>query len=106
MENKGWHTKGGIQVKKTLSIVLSLGLFLGISSGFGITEQVEAKSTIKAKTYSNCTELNKKYKGGVAKTSKTKNKGGKTKYTPHVSKELYLANQSKDRDKDNIACER
>ena len=93
-------------MKKTLSVVLSMGLFIGISSGIGITEQVEAKSTIKAKTYSNCTELNKTYKGGVAKTSKTKNKGGKTKYKPHVSKELYLANKSMDRDKDNIACEK
>ncbi|MEH7126335.1 excalibur calcium-binding domain-containing protein [Bacillus sp. JJ1773] len=59
-----------------------------------------------AKTDKNCTELIKDYKGGVAESSSSKNKGGKTKYKPHVSKELYDANKSKDRDKDGIACER
>lgn len=59
-----------------------------------------------AKKYKNCTELNKDYKGGVAKDAKVKNKGGKTKHAPFVSAELYKANSSKDRDKDGIACER
>lgn len=58
------------------------------------------------KKFKNCTELNKTYKGGVAKTKTTKNKGGKTKYKPYVSATLYEANKSKDRDKDFIACER
>ncbi|MEK5254054.1 MULTISPECIES: excalibur calcium-binding domain-containing protein [Paenibacillus] len=60
----------------------------------------------KAKTYKNCTELNKDYKGGVALSSSTKNKGGKTKYKPYVSKELYNANKKSDRDNDGIACEK
>ncbi|MDR7240860.1 hypothetical protein J2Y02_005598, partial [Neobacillus drentensis] len=38
--------------------------------------------------------------------SKVKNKGGKTKYKPYVSKALYDANKSRDRDHDFIACER
>lgn len=59
-----------------------------------------------AKTYANCTALNKDYKGGVAKDNKVTNKGGKTKFKPTVSAELYKANASKDRDKDGIACER
>ena len=50
--------------------------------------------------------MNKVYKGGVAKSSKIKNKGGKTKYKPHVSKAIYDKNKSRDRDKDGIACER
>lgn len=50
--------------------------------------------------------MNKVYKGGVAKSSKVKNIGGKTKYKPFVSLELYNANSSKDRDNDGIACER
>ncbi|WP_245592256.1 excalibur calcium-binding domain-containing protein [Ectobacillus panaciterrae] len=57
-------------------------------------------------TYKNCTELNKDYKGGVARSSSAKNKGGKTYYKPFVSKELYDANKQLDRDKDLIACER
>lgn len=59
----------------------------------------------KAKVYKNCTELNKRYKGGAARKG-AKNKGGKTKFKPFVSNALYAANKSKDRDKDGIACEK
>ncbi|WP_059171945.1 excalibur calcium-binding domain-containing protein [Bacillus sp. FJAT-27445] len=85
---------------KGLKIILSAALFFGLS--YGSASIVEGA----AKKYGNCTELNKDYKGGVAKDSKVKNKGGKTKYNPFVSKALYEANVSKDRDKDGIACER
>jgi hypothetical protein len=61
----------------------------------------------KPRTYKNCTELNKVYKGGVAKSSSVKNKGGKTKYKPTVYKKVYDLNYKRlDRDKDGIACER
>ncbi|WP_248513075.1 excalibur calcium-binding domain-containing protein [Sporosarcina sp. NCCP-2222] len=60
----------------------------------------------KVIAYKNCTELNKVYKGGVAQSANVKNKGGKTKYTPFVSKELYNKNTKLDRDKDFIACEK
>lgn len=83
------------------TILLSFGLVLAFS--FGAPESAEAKTT---KTYKNCTELNKDYKGGVSKSSSVKNKGGKTKYKPYVSKALYEANKKSDRDKDLIACER
>ena len=61
---------------------------------------------VKAKTYANCTEINKKYKGGIARNSKVKNKGGKSTYKPFVSQALYDANKKSDRDKDWIACAR
>jgi hypothetical protein len=89
-------------MKRLITILLSLGLVLGLS--FGLTDSAEA--TVKIKTYKNCTALNKDFKGGVARTSKVKNKGGKTKYKPYVSKELYDANTKSDRDHDLIACER
>ncbi|MGM9986212.1 MAG: excalibur calcium-binding domain-containing protein [Bacillaceae bacterium] len=89
-------------MKKVFLILVSFVIMIGFS--FGVTDSVEAKT--KAKVYKNCTELNKAYKGGVARTSSVKNKGGKTKYKPYVSKELYDVNKSKDRDKDLIACER
>ncbi|PJN89629.1 excalibur calcium-binding domain-containing protein [Bacillus sp. mrc49] len=89
-------------MKRSITILLSLGLVLGVS--FGANDVAGAKT--KVKTYKNCTELNKDYKGGVARTSSVKNKGGKTKYKPHVSKELYDANKKSDRDKDLIACEK
>ncbi|ANC78772.1 hypothetical protein ABE65_018990 [Fictibacillus phosphorivorans] len=87
-------------MKKLLPIMITSGLIVGM-----ITIPTEAAAP-KAKTYKNCTELNKAYKGGVAKASNVKNKGGKTKYKPYVSKALYEANQKSDRDKDLIACER
>jgi hypothetical protein len=89
-------------MKQLFAIVLSLGLVLVFS--FGSTGIAEAKTNIK--TYRNCTELNKDYKGGVARSSSVKNKGGKTYYKPFVSKELYDANKKMDRDNDLIACER
>lgn len=81
-----------------LSFVCILGL-TSISTGVA-----EAKE--KAVTYKNCSELNKVYKGGVARSSAVKNKGGKTKYKPFVSQAIYDANKKSDRDKDSIACER
>ncbi|WHY66723.1 excalibur calcium-binding domain-containing protein [Neobacillus sp. SuZ13] len=89
-------------MKKLVTILLSLGLVFGLS--FSLTDSAEAK--VKIKTYKNCTALNKDFKGGVARTSKVKNKGGKTKYKPYVSKALYDKNKKSDRDKDLIACER
>ncbi|MFC5604301.1 excalibur calcium-binding domain-containing protein [Sporosarcina koreensis] len=56
--------------------------------------------------FKNCTELNKTYPGGVAKNAKVKNVGGKTKYKPFVSAEIYNVHKGMDRDKDGIACER
>ncbi|MGW9125925.1 excalibur calcium-binding domain-containing protein [Paenibacillus chitinolyticus] len=88
-------------MKKKLAAVLAAALFVALP--LGLSDHAAAKA---AMTYKNCTELNKDYKGGVARSDSTKNKGGKTKYKPYVSKELYDANKKLDRDKDQIACER
>lgn len=58
-----------------------------------------------AKTFKNCTELNKVYPGGVALPGAV-NMGGATKITPKYDKKLYTANKKSDRDKDGIACEK
>ena len=58
-----------------------------------------------AKTFKNCTELNKVYPGGVALPGAI-NSGGTTKLTPKYDKALYVANKKSDRDKDGIACEK
>ncbi|MFD0051023.1 excalibur calcium-binding domain-containing protein [Actinomycetes bacterium NPDC127524] len=89
-------------MKKLSVILLSLGLVLGFSFSTGDN----AKASTKIITYKNCTALNKVYKGGVAKSSKVRNKGGKTHYKPYVSSALYSKNIHSDRDKDGIACER
>lgn len=73
---------------------------------FGVSTVSPTPTDAAAQKFANCKELNKVYAGGVAKDATVKNKGGKTKYTPFVSKEIYDANVKSDRDKDGIACER
>ena len=89
-------------MKKVFTVLLSIAIAITFSFS---AVQVEAASP-KVVTYKNCTELNKVYKGGVARTASVKNVGGKTKYKPFVSQALYDANKKSDRDKDLIACER
>ncbi len=61
-----------------------------------------------AKRYSNCTQLNKKYKHGVGKKGARDKVRGKTKPVRNfkVSNALYSANRHSDRDRDGIACEK
>ncbi|WP_035063499.1 excalibur calcium-binding domain-containing protein [Anoxybacillus ayderensis] len=66
-----------------------------------------ARSQSRGESFGSCKELNAKYPGGVALSAKVKNKGGKTKFKPFVSPELYNKYKKKmDRDDDGIACER
>jgi hypothetical protein len=92
----------GVVMKKAIVLACSAALILGFSPTS--TDVVMAKTKIVK--YANCKALNQVYNGGVARSSSVKNKGGKTKYKPFVSKELYEANTKLDRDKDLIACER
>lgn len=95
-------------VKLIMTGVLSLSLISVTAT--------ESHAATKAKTFTNCTEMQKTYKGGVAKKAGLKNRTGydengkpiykKTQYVAHVSLATYDANKSKDRDKDGIACER
>lgn len=82
-------------MNKKLALVIALVL------GFSVLPISQAS----AKTFKNCTELNKVYPGGVARLGAV-NKGGKTKLTPKDSKKLYNLNKKSDRDKDGIACEK
>ena len=70
-----------------------------------VSAPASASIVIVEKKFSNCTELNKVYPGGVAKSAKSVNKGGKIKKTPTVNSKVYSENSTKDRDKDGIACE-
>ena len=79
------------------SFALGIALVLGFS--------MLPISQASAKTFKNCTALNKVYPGGVALPGAV-NAGGKTKLTPKFNKKLYEANKKSDRDKDGIACEK
>ncbi len=99
------------------AFALTLGVTAGAAAGAQPTEQATAAAVTTpaaVKKFKNCTALNKKYPGRVAKSSKVKNtkvvKGkkvaAKSKYRPKVHKKLYAKNKGLDRDKDGIACER
>ena len=82
-------------MKKTITMGVALAVALSVIP----------ISQASAKTFKNCTELNKVYPGGVALPGAV-NMGGKTKLTPKYDKKLYSANKKSDRDKDGIACEK
>ena len=79
--------------------------FTFISLFLILTLGIVPVSIAAAKTFKNCTELNKVYPGGVALPGAI-NAGGKTKKEPKYDKALYNANKKSDRDKDGIACEK
>lgn len=87
-------------------------------SGFPATRQAELDKAaaekaaadkpvaISPRKYKNCGDLNKVYKGGVARSSKSVNSGSKLKQKPVVNAKVYELNKSLDRDKDGLVCER
>lgn len=82
----------------TMLVILAANIFVALPS--------QANQAFFQKTkFDNCTELKEVYPGGVAKSSKWVNKGGKIKKIPTVNAKVYLANVGKDRDKDGIVCE-
>jgi len=89
-----------------MRFVISLVLSFALAASFFFDSFRLAEAAAKIKTYPNCAALNKDYPGGAARSASVKNKGGKTRYKPYVSKALYDANKRLDRDKDGIACER
>ena len=90
---------GGDKLKRFLSISITCALFFAGAP-------VSASPLVATKKFANCTELNKVYPGGVAKSKSVKNKGGVTKKKPTVSPAVYSENKTKDRDGDGIACEK
>ncbi|WEO76783.1 excalibur calcium-binding domain-containing protein [Cryobacterium sp. SO2] len=95
----------------SVGVVLCLGLSAGAAPAIAATQTGTSTVTKVAVTvFKNCTALNAKYPGGVAKTGVTGNlvNGKKRPFTkkPVFSTPLYAANKKSDRDKDGIACER
>ena len=88
----------------------TLALFLGVPAVAPGTVDTASAAT----SYKTCSQMHRKYPGGVAKSKSAKNmkvsKGkrvkAKSKYKPKVSASLYAKYRKLDRDKDGIACER
>lgn len=59
-----------------------------------------------AKSYRNCTALNRDYPHGVGRPGARDNTSGTPVTNFKRSRSLYNANRSRDRDRDGIACEK
>lgn len=79
---------------------------LAVALAFGTVGIAAAPAEAKAKTFKNCTELNKKYKHGVGKPGAKDKTSGTPVTNFKKDKALYNANKKSDRDKDGIACEK
>jgi hypothetical protein len=85
-----------------LAHVLVLALMFSPSI---LSEATSPSQHPTVRVFANCTAMQKVFPGGVARPGAV-NKGGSTRYAPKFSRKLYNANQSMDRDRDGIACER
>lgn len=80
----------------------ALVVFAGMAAP---SAQVTLTST-HAKTYKNCTELNKHYKHGVGRRTAHDVTSGRPVTTFTRDDAGYAANRRSDRDRDGIACEK
>ena len=65
-----------------------------------------APSLAAAKTYKNCTAMNKAYPHGVGRTGAHDKTSGTPVTNFKVNGSVYAVNSGSDRDKDGIACEK
>ena len=83
-------------------LVIAITALLGLGA-WGVRP---ASAATRYTTYKNCTEMHKRYKGGVARVgARDVRASGRARYKPYVNTGLYNANKKSDRDKDGIACE-
>ncbi|GIE89553.1 excalibur calcium-binding domain-containing protein [Actinoplanes regularis] len=90
-----------------IRMVIRGGLATALVFG-GVAAIVTVPAEAAAKTYLNCTALNRVYPHGVGRKGATDKVRGTTKKVTNfkVSNPLYLANKKSDRDVDGIACEK
>jgi hypothetical protein len=80
-----------------------------IAAALGLPAQAASGSVhLAAKTYANCTALNKVYHHGVGRSGARDHVKGSSKPVTNfkVSTSVYNANKKSDRDKDGVACEK
>ena len=97
----------------TLVVVGTLGLTAPVTTAHVPTGLAPAASAATfnqpaARTFKNCTALNKVYPHGVSKPGARDHVSGSTQRVTNFKKSLplYRANAKSDRDKDGIACEK
>ena len=90
-------------MKKLILVAVSA---IAVSAPLASTSPADASIVARAKTYANCTALNKVYPHGVGLKNAHDHTSG-TPVTNFARKPLvYKANTKSDRDGDGIACEK
>ncbi len=91
---------------RIISAALAAVMALGAVGAASATSPASRELAPVAKTFKNCTALNKVYKHGVGRPNARDHTSGTRVTTFKRSKALYRANKSMDRDGDGIACEK
>nr|MCW2728083.1 calcium-binding protein [Aeromicrobium sp.] len=86
---------------RTLTILAA-----GLPLTFGMVMMASSAEAAPAKTYANCTKLNKVYPHGVGKPGAKDKTSGTPVRNFKANKKIYQLNTKSDRDKDGIACEK
>ena len=90
-------------MKKLILVSVSA---IAVAAPLASTSPADAATAARAKTYANCTALNKVFPHGVGRKGAHDHTSG-TPVTNFARKTLvYQANTKSDRDKDGIACEK
>ena len=84
-------------LRRSFALLSSLVVLL---AGVGASQ-----ASAGATRFKNCTAVHKKYKHGIAKSTKAARHADGQTGKPKISLSLYRANQGKDRDHDGVACE-
>jgi hypothetical protein len=89
-------------------MMLIRGLLAAALVAGGVVAAASPADAAAAKTYKNCTALNKTFKHGVARKGAKDKVRGSTKPVTNftVNTKVYNANKKLDRDKDGVACEK
>lgn len=89
------------------NLAAAAALTLGVVAAGSSAQAAPTAPTIAgAKTFKNCTQLNKTYPHGVGRPGAHDKTSGTPVRNFKVSKPIYQANTKSDRDKDGIACEK
>ena len=91
-------------MKKLMAVAVAATAVLAAPTAL-VLESADA-AVAGAKTFKNCTALNKVYPHGVGLPKAKDRSSGTPVTTFKRSKALYLANKKSDRDKDGVACEK
>ncbi len=79
---------------------------IAVLSAAAVAFAVAVTPASAARSYSNCTALNKDYPHGVGRPGARDKTSGKRVTNFTRSSKIYNANTARDRDKDGIACEK